>query len=427
MQRRDLSRALFASATGAALLSPLAQAQTTNPPYYAITPAEAALAATIPPIVSIVNYSYPPGYVDRYETNVTPGTTDMSAAFSSAFAVAGYVGNPTTAPKTSGCSVRWGATGQYYLGSPVNCTQIRGVVAHDETSGNASSIPPGVIIGHAGHGFDLSGSTELVFNNVSATSAPGMVPKTLFFMARNTAGSGAGIHRFNNVRTASNCTFSNVFYSYGSEENIYSNCEIYNSQGGSTCFNHTTTNTSAYSSTFMSIASGNQSNSVHRHVGGSYVNLGNSGSVNEVVFQLEGCANFTFRDGMWDCPNGLAYVRVVGVGVGRASVFLTFDSIRGEPGGGAHPTYGVDVVSSGTTGSNSHVFWTFNNVYSDSSGELLNFASGAEIQNLTLRACGAQSGKLLAIYNMSQSIVENGTSLVTGQAGATVQSNFGSS
>lgn len=417
MQRRDLSMGLIASVAGAAVLPHVAQAQTCSSSGYAQTAAELALG------VSPTNCAYPPGYVDRYGTNTSPGVTDMSTAFSTAFQVAGKtyaLGSPaTTYP--GACSVRWGATGLYLLANPVNCTGIRGVVAYDETSGNGSSSPQGITIGHSHHGFDLSGSTELSFYNLTATTAGGIVAQTLFFMARNSSGSGAGLHRFCNIRTPTTATFTNVFYSYGSEENIYLNCEIYNAQPGSTCFNHNCTNTSGYSSSFITIATGSQSNSVHRHSGGGYFNLGNSGSGNEVVFQLEGCANFTYRDGLWYCPNGLAYVRVVGTGI--ASAFLTFDSIRGEPGS-THPSYGVDVVSTGTTGVNAHVFWAFNNVYSDSGAELLNFASTAEIQNLTMRACGGTSGKLLSVYNMSHSVVEHGTALVTGQAGGTVQSNF---
>jgi len=416
MQRRDLSVALLASVAGGAALPKITQAQTCGSTGYAQTPAEQALN------VVPTNCAYPPGYVDRYGTNTSPGVTDMSAAFSTAFRVAGktYVSGSPAATFPGACSVRWGATGPYFLANTVNCSEIRGVVAYDETSGNASSTPQGITIGHSHHGFDLSGSTELSFNNLTVTTASGFVPQTLFFMARDSSGAGAGEHRFNNIRTSNFATFSNVFYSYGSEENIYLNCEILNAQAGSTCFNHNCTNTSGYSSAFITIASGSQSNSVHRHIGGSYFNFGNSGSGNEVVFQLEGCANFSFRDGLWHCPNGLAYVRVVGT---VPSIFLTFDSIRGEPTS-AQPVYGVDVVATGTTGVNSNVFWTFNNVYSNSSGELLNFAASTEVQNLTMRASGGVSGKLLSVYNMSHSIVEQGSSLVTGLAGGTIQSNY---
>jgi len=74
MHRRDISTALFASAAGAALLSPRAQSQTCTAPCYAQTPAESALGVTP------TNTTYPPGHVYRYGTNTTPGTTDMTTA-----------------------------------------------------------------------------------------------------------------------------------------------------------------------------------------------------------------------------------------------------------------------------------------------------------------------------------------------------------
>ena len=46
---------------------------------YGITTYETAAGVTP------VNYNYPPGYVDRYATNTTPGVTDMTAAMTAAF------------------------------------------------------------------------------------------------------------------------------------------------------------------------------------------------------------------------------------------------------------------------------------------------------------------------------------------------------
>jgi hypothetical protein len=59
-------------------------------PYYPRTPAE--IAAGVTP----VNYTYPPGYLYRYGTNTTPGTTDMTTAFTNAI-LANY-GSVITVP-----------------------------------------------------------------------------------------------------------------------------------------------------------------------------------------------------------------------------------------------------------------------------------------------------------------------------------------
>jgi hypothetical protein len=368
------------------------------------TPAEVSAGVTP------VNYAYDPGEVDRYGINTTPGTTDMTAAFNAATAVAAL----------TGCIVTWGRTAPYRCNSPINATNIKGVIFQDRSSKNASANEPSILIGHTGHGFDLSASSECRFVDVIPTNVSGVVPKSIFFAARNAAGSGAGVHRFENCRTPQASTFSWFFYGYGSEEVLFDNCEIYNSQPGSGIFSHNATNPSAYTSTFLTIATGLQSNTTIRHQGGSYFNFGNSGSQNEVIFSLESVGNFTFRDGLWACPEGLAYVNVGG---SHPSGWLTFDSIRGEPAGGTTPTYAITVTATGCTGANSHVNWALNNVYSDSHGEVLNFADGSEIQLLTTRCTEAVSGKLLNVLNMSRSVIEHTTNTVTGRIGGTVQTS----
>ncbi|MFL6600736.1 MAG: hypothetical protein ACJ8R9_05340 [Steroidobacteraceae bacterium] len=74
MHRRDISKALFASAAGATVISQRAQSQTCTAPCYPRTPEE--IAAGVTP----VNLSYAPGHLYRFGTNTSPGTTDMTAA-----------------------------------------------------------------------------------------------------------------------------------------------------------------------------------------------------------------------------------------------------------------------------------------------------------------------------------------------------------
>lgn len=371
---------------------------------YAKTGGETAAGATI------VNAQYPPGTVDRYASNAIPGTTDMSAAFSMAFQVAGK----------GGCSVRWGATAPYLCSNPVNCTGIRGVVAYDESSFNLSANLPSVLFGHNGHGFDMATSTELTFNNAILANAPTFVPKSFFFSARSAGGGGCGLNRFNNCRSAFNSNFTWFWYGYGSEENTWYGCTVYNNQAGSGEFSHNQSNPSAYSSTFVAIAVGGQSNTENHHYGFGYYQLGNSGSQNEVIFQLENTGNFTARDGTWGVSHGLAYANVIG---NTGSINLTFDSIRGEPlGGGQQPKYGISVNNTAGTS----LGWTFNNVTADAQNELLHFnaAQTPNIQQLVMRASTATSGIVLVAYTMTNSLIETvGDSVITGAAGGTVGSN----
>jgi hypothetical protein len=381
-------------------------------PFFQLTPAELAIliATGANPVVT---YAWPPGYVDRYGSNAIPGTTPMAAAFSAAFAVASRTGS----------SVRWGATAPYLLEAPVNCTQMRGVVSWDESSKNLSAGAPSVIIGHDGqtysHAFDLAASTEMTFNNLVAANLAGKVPNSLFFMARNAAGSGAGMHRFNNCRTDANARFAHVIYNYASEETNVNDCVFYQNHPGSTILNHNGTNPSGYTSNFVTIATGSQSNVTHRYRGCSLFQLGNSGSVNEVCIQIERTGNISFEEGSFYNPFGLCYVNMVGT---AACSDFALTNNRGEQDGVHTCSYGVFVQTTGTTGVSSHVNWTLRGNSAVSSGEFLRLADTAEIVNLDMSVCTATSGLLLSAYNMSYSRVMHGTSVVTGRAGGTVSS-----
>ena len=77
MRRRDISRALFASAAGSlATAARPAETQTRNGRDYAQTSAEAG--------ISIADPTQRPGCVDRYTVNAEPGKTSMVQAFNSA-------------------------------------------------------------------------------------------------------------------------------------------------------------------------------------------------------------------------------------------------------------------------------------------------------------------------------------------------------
>ena len=78
MRRRDISKALFATAAGSTVVAQRAEAQSCTAPCYVQTAGE--IAAGVTP----VNYAYPPGWISRYGTNSVPGTTDMSAAIMNA-------------------------------------------------------------------------------------------------------------------------------------------------------------------------------------------------------------------------------------------------------------------------------------------------------------------------------------------------------
>jgi hypothetical protein len=109
MLRRDLSKALFASAAGAALLTRNAQAQSCTPPCFTQTPEE--LSASVTPS----DTQYPPGDVRRYGA-VGDDSTPSHGAFSQAVSCnehvyvppGKYVFDSTVTVNRSGITI-WGA------------------------------------------------------------------------------------------------------------------------------------------------------------------------------------------------------------------------------------------------------------------------------------------------------------------------------
>jgi hypothetical protein len=359
--------------------------------------------------VRVVDQSYPHGCVDRYGTNEIPGTTDMTPAFNAAYQVA----------QQTGCGVTFGATTPYYLASPVNCREKRGIITRDLSSKKQANAQPSIFIGHTGHGFDLSCSTEMSFYDMVAENEDGVVPNTLFFMARNEAGSGADFHRFINIRTGPHCTFRHVFYNYGSEQSLHIGCSIYNAQPGSTCYNHNSTNPALYTSSFGPIASGAMSNVRHVHLGCDYFNVGDSGSSNEVSMSVERTGNLTMLGCMLYAPNGLAYIRVDGT---IGSNFLTIIGCRGEANAAAATLAAIAVRTTAATGSDVHAHWIIENMSLDtaSGGYLIDCNDTSDFLDLSVRGCVTSSGNHLLLHSATYSIFEHHQQAVTGLSGGTV-------
>jgi hypothetical protein len=80
MHRRDISKALFATATGSAVVARQADAQTCTAPCFAQTAAEIAAAAALSVPSVVVNYAYAPGDVRRYWS----GSGDLTTALNNA-------------------------------------------------------------------------------------------------------------------------------------------------------------------------------------------------------------------------------------------------------------------------------------------------------------------------------------------------------
>jgi hypothetical protein len=247
----------------------------------------AEIAAGITP----TNYFYPPGEVDRYGTNTTPGTTDMTAAFNSAFLLA----------KTSGLDVTYGRTWPYLLTGPVNATCAAGTsnygyavrnIGQKSAATTTAPFYPSILAEHTGHVFDCAGAPSIHWYDVTVGEKAGSVLKsTCWFLARNVSGGNSQYHRWTDCRTQMQASAA-VIYDYGSEESQLDACLFVNTaaSGSGKLVWYTANNILGLASTFITIATGTQSCIAHKVIGGSFYNMNTSATSD--VFAFDNCRNF---------------------------------------------------------------------------------------------------------------------------------------
>jgi len=214
MRRRDISRALIASAAASAAPGVLAGAQARDGAQYPTIGAEAAAGLTI------ADSRYPPGCVDRYGINAAPGTTSMVPAFNAAIQQA----------QRGGAQVTYGATAPYLLDSPVNCTfagraNQHGVVIRN--LGDAGGGFPSLIAKHRGVAvFDCTGTEIVELYDVVIGTDPAVYPQTGVLWARNSNG-GSLFHKMQNCRIFGSFSVA-PFYNYGAESDALIDCYLVN-------------------------------------------------------------------------------------------------------------------------------------------------------------------------------------------------------
>lgn len=274
--------------------TPAYDSVTGNIGYYARTTAEVAAAVTP------TNFSYPPGYVDRYGTNTIPGTTSMVAAFNAAIAVAQRSGG------ANGNVVTYGRSAPYFLDSPVNCTtgpgqvpSAKGIIIRGECQflaiTNNSPAYPGILAKHTGHVFDCTGTYGIVFENVTIGTDLSTYPQTGWFLARGTDKNSQHVHFMN-------CGFIGkaskaVLYNFGSENSLQIGCTFINraTDAGAKTVWLTGSNILGLTSTFQTVGSGGGTPcTVHLFQGGEYHNWGSSATGD--VFAFDGCSKITLSD-----------------------------------------------------------------------------------------------------------------------------------
>lgn len=273
---------------------------------YPKTPAETLAGVTI------VNWFYPPMYVDRYGTNTTPGTTSMRAAWQAAIDTA----------RLGGGTIRYGATAPYLIDGELDCTVPVGGTTYGYTflgesnvfavTTNAPYRPP-VIFKHTGTCFDCTGALGINFSNLSFGTDVTTYPQYLFLLARNSDKRGQLIN-MDCVQVYGKFSKA-VVYNYGSEDDQYTACQMYNvaTDNGAKVICWTTNNIKGATSNFTTIATGPVSCIDHKVVGGEYM-LQSSAALAD-VFDIE-----NVEDVKIDLP--WARSALDGVGNGRSIVHI---------------------------------------------------------------------------------------------------------
>ena len=272
--------------------------------------------------VGVTNYTYPVGNILRYGAPMD-GVGDDAPATNAAAKAAGLSGGTVIIP------------GAVTFLTPVNLTTLitaKGltIVGTGKTSVNGALVT----VKHTGHGFDCTGAVDLVFNNITVAGDPTTTPKTGWLLARElyvplpSGSATSGRHVFINCRSVGAFTNAAV-YSYGSEENDYHSCRFFNTKVNGKVLALTGYNTQGLSSTFVTIATGGQSNLITNIFGGSWWAAGGATSD---VFYLEAASGVNVY-GAWMLAGAsavagraLCYVD----STNASSDFVRFFGIHGE-------------------------------------------------------------------------------------------------
>jgi hypothetical protein len=234
--------------------------------------------------VTPVNPAFPPLDVRRYGA-VGDDDTDDAPAFQAAIDVAKVRGGVIVIP-TPPQSYR--IKQELFLGFDVGevgaSFTIRG-------EGNAySSItgyPALLTFEHSGNALDFTGGLGLFIENISITTDDVTYPDIILLLARNTD------ERSQNVRVSKlvirGKASLDIIYNYGSEGDQWDSCFIFNTSAVSAArtMSITANNYRGVTSSFTTIASGQQSTIDHKVFGGEWANI--TVQTNADVFYLENC------------------------------------------------------------------------------------------------------------------------------------------
>ena len=191
-------------------------------------------------------------------------------------------------------TIRYGATQPYLLDAPLDLTFPVGgtnlsfaIVGEGQVLANTNNPPerPSLIAKHTGHVFDTTGNLGIRFENMSITTDTVTYPQTCFLRARNSDGRSRS-DRMTNVYVFGYFS-QTIDYNYGSEDDMLVGCQFYNAApvANTSVLDISEFNIRGLTSSFTTIASGNQSTIDHKIFGGEFANF--AGTTTSDVIRLD--------------------------------------------------------------------------------------------------------------------------------------------
>jgi hypothetical protein len=222
--------------------------------------------------ITPTSYAYFGLDVRRYGA-IGNGIADDRQAFQDAIDVARTRGGRILIPPPSDTYLIEGALD---LTAPVGAVASGFIFCGEGNSNSAvTGYPATITLKHTGHAFDCTGSLGLTLRDLSIGTDLTTFPKTCFLLARNTDERSQVVH-MHDVTVRGKFSEA-IVYNYGSEEDEYHACSFKNIAGGanSKVMVFTGWNIRSLTSTFTTIASGQQSTIDHKIFGGEFYNQTN--------------------------------------------------------------------------------------------------------------------------------------------------------
>lgn len=348
------------------------------------------VAADIEP----VNKAYRELDVKRYGA-VGDGVTDDTPAFNRAAQVARITGGAILVSKPPV---------QYLLTSPWNLTNGNttdpqfGFIIRGEAAAYDNDTSAHILIRHTGHALDCAGTSSVRLRDLVIATDATTFPDVGVFLARNSIGNSQ-FFKAQNVTIIGKFSEA-VLYNYGTETGVTIGCTFYNNADTDACVEYITShNILGLTSTFITIATGEQSTICHRHYGCDYfMNSTNSGAD---CVKLDNANHVYYKDCFMDC-RGRSFIFVDPTNGGTA--FAHIDGIDGENSSPV-PTYGI--CFGAASGATTHLGWQIENSFFPSTTRAIFAGANVTLDNHHIRNILEASSKGFEAVTVQGSTIDS--------------------